>query len=151
MYGLRADDGHMTVNLYKDEAIIRNVSYSASGGHKVTLEVDPEGWEALKAAGVSTRCAMVLVEIDNNDAPVDQPRKPKSRAEMAGILCNDERFWEYILHPAAPRTSQSAVEAVRSYCGVTTRTKLNTDPAAAAKWEELANGFKAYIGQVGTP
>ena len=85
-------------------------------------------------------------------------KKPKSRAEMAGILCNDPRFTDFLSEFIAPDNEDLSVTnlewtaaRVREYCGVKSRAELNTDPAAAAKWEELMNGFNAYTGRSGAP
>ena len=53
------------MNLYNDEALIKAVTYSISGGHCIRLELDPEGWEALKGMdGSRVRLAMVLISND---------------------------------------------------------------------------------------
>ena len=58
----------MTANIYNDEAIIRSVTYHGKAGHKISLELDPKGWERLKGME-TTRCMMVLVRIQNDGQP----------------------------------------------------------------------------------
>jgi hypothetical protein len=157
----------MTEPLYKDEAIIRSVTYSTRGGHKVTFELDPEGWEAFKGRE-TTRCMMVLVEIDNEGqpaesaptAPAQKPRRRMSelsRAQQAGILCHDERFMAFLeevydvpINAGAGRYEEAAI-FVRAFCEIAGRKELNTDDEAWERFEGIRTEFDAYTGKIGRP
>ena len=69
----------MTGSIYNDEAIIRSVTYSTRGGHKVSFELDPEGWERLKGME-ATRGMMVLVPIQKDGQPA--PEAPGGLSPM---------------------------------------------------------------------
>ncbi len=137
----------MTANIYHDEAIIRSVTYSTRGGHKVSFELDPEGWERLKGME-TTRCMMVLVPIQNDGMPdpdvkpADKPRRAWGETPLvtqAGIRCNEAEFWDWL--GASDR--QAAIEGVRRICGVKSRKEFATDDVAAEKWRNLDRDYLA--------
>jgi len=152
----------MTDPLYKDEAIIRSVTYSTNGGHKVTFEMDPEGWERFKGRE-TTRCMMVLVEIDNEGQPQPPAEKPKRRmneltpTQQAGILCSEPRFQGWLIdHQGVfPLASGTAAEMaamwVRKKCGVQSRTDISSTQTAFTIWEGIRNEYDAYCGRTASP
>ncbi len=139
----------MTEPLYSDEAIIRSVTYHGKAGHKISLELDPEGWERLK--GMETqRCMMVLVPIQNDGQPdpdvttraAEKPRKrwdDLTPPQQAGIRCADVEFQQWL----SAFDAQEAAEAVRRICGVKSRAEFATDEAAAERWRNLDHDFLA--------
>ncbi len=161
----------MTEPLYSDEAIIRSVTYHGKAGHKISLELDPAGWERLK--GMETqRCMMVLVPIQNDgqpdpDAaqraptPAEKPRRRMaelSRAQQAGILCNEsqfqafiERVYDVVLRNKYNDPATLTAEFVRDFCRVTSRAELDTVSGAGALWDQLRAEFDASIGRIGRP
>lgn len=80
--------------------------------------------------------------------PADnQPKeKKRSRAQEAGILCNDARFQAY-LREAFPVTmaNNSTANAVREICGVNSRSLLDTSEIAATLWDDLRNSYLAWM------
>ena len=166
--------------LYSDEAIIRSVTYSTRGGHKVSFEMDPEGWEVFKGME-TTRCMMVLVPIQNDGQPdpdakpneyrenykaeliasTDKPRQrmsDMSRTKQAGILCNDPEFYRWLVADYRvspdPETSNADIVAqyVRELCGVISRASLDSQPEGAGKlWDQLRSEFDAARGAIGRP
>ena len=96
---------------------------------------------------------------DAADSPAAAP-KPKKHwdelkpSQQAGIVCNDHRFDDWLGGPApearwdgetiaAAPDFTSAADYVRWYCGVSSRSELDTDPAAAKRWRELFGMFQA--------
>lgn len=156
----------MTDAIYQDEAIIRSVSYSTRGGHKVSFEMDPEGWERLK--GMETqRCMMVLVPIQNDGTPdidaTPKPEKPKrrmselSRAQQAGILCNDPQFQQFIgtvYDVSWPITHDRQVIAagfVRNFCKVKSRAELDSTHWSGTTFDQLRSEYDAWAGRTARP
>ena len=165
--------------LYSDEAIIRSVTYHGKSGHKISLELDPEGWTRLKGME-TTRCMMVLMPIQNDgqpdpdakpypsDAEVkmlggSRPDKPRqrmadlSRAKQAGILCGEEWFQRFLIRQydmpivgGQPLTADAAV-FVRDFCKVTSRAHLDTFSEAGALWDRLRSDYDAWAGRIGKP
>ena len=150
----------MSENLYSGEVVIRSVTYSTNGGHKVTFEVEPEGWERFKGME-TTRCAMVLVPIMNDQTPDPKPRRRMAemgRAQQAGILCNDERFQKWICQGYfewPPSDAKAAAEntayVIRMRCHVKSRAEFDTDEVAGKDWDQLNNAWLAHIGRIAGP
>ena len=155
--------------IYKDEVIIRSVTYHGKAGHKISLELDPAGWERLKGME-TTRCMMVLVPIQNDgqpdpdakpypsDAEVkmlggsrhDKPRRPMSElgfVMQAGILCNDPKFQEFCGYDNEIDTASY----VRTHCGIGSRSELATNEAGQTRWDQLRTEFDATTGKIGRP
>ncbi len=155
----------MTANIYHDEAIIRSVTYSTRGGHKVSFELDPEGWERLKGME-TTRCMMVLVPIQNDGQPdpdvkpADKPRRRMadlSRAQQAGILCNHWQFQHFVNHVyevnfSGSDDTEKTAEFVRAFCEVDSRRRLDVEEGGAGlKWDQLRTEYDAWCGRIGWP
>ncbi len=143
--GVRA----VTEPLYSDEAIIRSVTYSTRGGHKVSFELDPEGWERLKGME-TTRCMMVLVPIQNDGQPdpdvkpADKPRKrwdDLTPTQQAGIRCSDVDFQAWL----GCSNAEAAAVKVRAHCRVETRASLVIAPGAAALWRQMDHDFMTRL------
>ena len=166
----------MTDSLYNDEAIIRSVTYHGKAGHKISLELDPEGWERLKGME-TTRCIMLLVPIQNDGQPdpdakpypitaeaaTRAPDKPRqrmadlSRAKQAGILCKSDEFIHFLMqrHSFGVRdpdvSPEGAADFVRGYCLVESRSMLDGKPASGERWDQLRSEFDAWRGAIGHP
>ena len=134
----------MTASIYNDEAIIRSVTYHGKSGHKVSFELDPEGWERLKGME-TTRCMMVLVPIQNDGQPdpdvkpTDKPRKQwadLTPTQQAGIRCADVDFQAWL----GCFNAEEAAVKVRSHCGVKSRSDIGLHPASK-RWREMDNDF----------
>ena len=156
----------MTDSIYNDEAIIRSVTYHGKAGHKISLELSPEGWERLKGME-TTRCMMVLVPIQNDGqpdpdvkppAPITaeaatrpaKPRRPMSElgfVMQAGILCNDPKFQEFCGYDNEIDTAVY----VRKHCGIGSRSELATNESGQTRWDQLRTEFDASIGKIGRP
>ena len=90
----------------------------------------------------------------------DKPRKRMadlSRAQQAGILCNEPRFQQfaervhYCVIPEAEEPAIIAAEFVRDFCEVTSRAELNSDKAAGLRWDNLRSEYDAWRGAIGRP
>ncbi len=171
----------MTDPLYSDEAIIRSVTYHGKAGHKISLELDPAGWERLKGME-TTRCMMVLVPIQNDgqpdpDAkprapiteeaatraptPADKPKRipigDMTRVAQAGMLCHDDRFIQFLSqqYEMAVNTkrpiAEDAAVFVREWCKVTSRKQLDTEPDRGKVWDMLRAEYDVWTGKIGAP
>lgn len=120
----------------------------------IKLRVTPETYEWFKAFNAgnknSQRFYMVAVPIDDNEepkpAPVFKERKPfheLSRAQQAGVRCNDAGFQQWLnvyfdLHwPPSTDNSTAAASFVRAHCQVVSRAEIDTDANAADVWDAL--------------
>ena len=112
-------------------------------------DISPE----LAAAPLGTNYAIALVEITPGETPAEQPEVEKTEGEkavqMAGILCGEEEFQNWLtFNPkfgGCPNGSIIPVaELVRTYCGVSSRAELATNPEARAKWIDLTRDYRAH-------
>jgi hypothetical protein len=91
---------------------------------------DRESWVALAALNVTSI------------KPQEKRRFEELKSAMqAGIRCGEPAFWTFIgenfTFRKVPTNEEDAADFVRKYCGVSSRSALNLDPKAAAKWQEL--------------
>jgi hypothetical protein len=97
-----------------------------------------ERWVALAALNVTSI------------KPQEKRRFEELKSAMqAGIRCSVPAFWRFIgenfTFRAAPVSEEDAADFVRKYCGVSSRSALNLDPKAAAKWQELDARYMLWL------
>lgn len=70
-----------------------------------------------------------------------------SRAQQAGIACNEQAFQRYLNeeHSYDCSTPEKAAEAVRAICGVESRADLDIREYPGKLWDELYRHFKAWL------
>lgn len=79
--------------------------------------------------------------------------------QQAGILCNDERFREYVnrktfywIKGRQPLCSpQAAAEYLRRFCHIRSRRDLATNIDARARFRILRTEFDAWSGRIASP
>ncbi len=64
-----------------------------------------------------------------------------SRAQQAGIRCNEQRFWEF----CKAQDVGGAAKYVRSCCGVVSRADLDTGSDAGAAWDSLESSYQTWL------
>lgn len=134
---------------------LRKIAYrqSAKDGLVITFAVHPNDMPAdLAAAPIGTRFAAVLVEIGDDEQPV-QKREINRTVQRAGILCADHGFQNFIrtnwpldwdkAKPFSSDTDRTA-EVLRGMCGIASRAELATNVSAAAKFAEIDNRFEGW-------
>jgi hypothetical protein len=99
-----------------------------------------ERWVALAALNVTSI------------KPQEKRRFEELKSAMqAGIRCNEPAFWRFlnelpdISSNELIRDEPGAAQLVRAYCGVASRSSLNLDPKAAAKWQELDARYMLWL------
>lgn len=71
-------------------------------------------------------------------------------AQQSGIRCAEPMFWAYLIEQhnelieRKPQSADECADAVRSLCGVTSRSEFNTNHAARVMWFQLDEGFQAW-------
>ncbi|QOG21359.1 hypothetical protein [Bradyrhizobium sp. SEMIA] len=106
-------------------------------------------------AAMGTRFACVLVEVNDDDAPVDHGGEERDKwrelgpAKQAGIRCKEPAFWAYLREERHYRDVQDeahAVDCVRHICGVVSRSDLGkpgrTDERQ--KWYRLDYDYQGW-------
>jgi hypothetical protein len=110
--------------------------------------------EILGRAPMGTRFACVLVEVSDDETPVEHKAMERDKwrelgpAKQAGIRCKDPVFWAWLTEDRGWHVNgeQMAAEAVRAICGVESRSDLNKPGQSAArlKWHDLDFAFQAW-------
>lgn len=149
---------------FQGEVMLLGWSESHNGGAKVTFQLaDPSDLEPFKAMTVAKgktagqRLACVLVEIGDDEQPVERhEEKPKggTLAKLAGMWCNDPRFWEWLTKCCDRPCSKTgdAAHWIRQWCSVNSRTELDSDEEAAARFHSrIREPFSAYLKTLGEP
>jgi len=107
------------------------------------------------AAPMGARFACVLVEIDDNEMPIDHKAEDRDKwralgaVKQAGIRCKDPVFWAYLSEEQVDGTvldEKGAAIVVRNICGVLTRSDLGKPGFADQRvvWFDLDQKFQAW-------
>lgn len=146
---------------FKDEVMLAGWSDSHNGSPKVAFFLrDSSALEAFRHLTVAKgktaghRFAMVLVEIGDDEQPVNQSdKKGGALTKLAAMFCTQERFWawaqkrdidvwkraEALAAASLPfGTGQPAIAAewIRLSCGVKSRRELDSNHAASKIFHE---------------
>lgn len=102
----------------------------------------------------------LLQEPEEDEQP--KPEGPRRRwhempaSQQAGILCADPQFHQWVAQALFPtaigfkphvKADVKCAEWVREQCGVISRSELDTDPEARAKWDALVSQFRQDTGR----
>jgi hypothetical protein len=101
---------------------------------------DAETWVAIARLNLNAATAQAEPPAIEHQPEADI-RKPKSLAQIAGIICNEPAFWRYIDVPNA----EEAAEYVRSRCGISTRSALDSNPDAAMVFRTLRADYQIWM------
>ena len=123
-----------------------------SGEWTLALKVHPADVPApLLTAAMGTRYMAVLVEINDDETPVDQPtdQKPDDKhrlSRQAAMCCSSELFWSWLAEEGGtrPKDQEEAARIVRNWCQVQSRSEFDTNPEAAAGWRNLHAEFEGW-------
>jgi hypothetical protein len=138
----------------------------------VTFTVQGTDMDArLTQAPMGTRYAMVLVEIGDDELPVQKENAAKPRqtsspnptggakqkmdwrdmppASQAFLRCRDATFQAYLreVEHYEVRGEESAAAAVRDYCGVESRKDLSILHPARVIWHQLDKAYSAWLAK----
>ncbi|MDO9402059.1 MAG: hypothetical protein Q7T46_11530 [Polaromonas sp.] len=138
-------------------------SESHTSGCKVTFWLSsPDDLEAFRALTVRKgntaghRFMAALVEIGDDEQPVQSDigktisEKPKGGqlARLAGIWCNELKFWRWIDAVGGPEidNDMQAAEWIRQVCLISSRVELDYNEAAAKCFQEnIRQPYMAYL------
>jgi hypothetical protein len=109
-------------------------------------------------AAMGARYQMVLVEINDDETPVDHRAKERDKwrelspTQQAGIRCSDAVFWAFLEeegfapHDIDVNDVEIAAQIVRSFCKVASRSQLNKPGFHAQRvlWHQLDQQFQAW-------
>ncbi len=143
---------------YHSEVRFVRSAHSSKTGTTITLAL-PDSDELSKVAGFDgKRYMLALVEIGDDELPVQQPQvaaeKPKggALAKLAGRWCQDPMFWAWLeTDPLnAARSPAGAAACVYALCEIGSRADLDHNQEAAEKFHRLIRGpFIKYMASRG--
>lgn len=82
-----------------------------------------------------------------NESVPGKPKAPKSRAQMAAIIGQDQSFWGF----AGTHGVHESAVFIREHCGVASRSDIKEGTEAAGKWDILRTEFDAHTGRIARP
>jgi hypothetical protein len=142
------------------ESQLKDYGESANAGCWVSFRLPtPEDLEIFRGQDRSGRNArqgkrytLMLVEIDDDETPVNQGRgmdqKPRKLSQIAGGICHDVKFREWVAKTyAVPCSNEGEAAAfLREMCGVESRAHLDTSETAAGIFRSLLADFDKSKG-----
>jgi hypothetical protein len=164
---------HARKNAISLEAKKDALSQRQSGDWRVSFTVQGIDMDTrLTQAPMGTRYAVVLVEIGDDEQPVQKKEAPSNvpsgsppstrpdgtkrmdwrdvqPAAQAGIRCADPVFITFLKEqqPNAWRAHQDAASLVRWICGVKSRSELGTNHLARVMWKTLDDQFQVWLAK----
>jgi hypothetical protein len=121
-----------------------------SGDWKITFTVQAADMDQrLTSAAMGTRFQAALVEIGDDEQPKEKGKldwRDVQPAAQAGIRCAEPRFRDYLAveHGINTKTAQEAAEAVRTICGVNSRSEFSTNQRKRVLWHQLDSGYRGW-------
>jgi hypothetical protein len=118
-------------------------------GYVLTLSMHPDDIpETLLRDFVGARYQVVMVRLDNNEAPIDrQDEFAADRAiRISGMLCRDPNFWEYLFskNEISTKDYENATQWLRFFLELESRSQLKTNVAAQNKLDTLYKDFTLW-------
>ena len=141
----RARTAAMQMEIKKD-----GLAQRQDGRWKLKVIIHPNDMPAaLSLAAMGTRYMCAMVELDDDEQPIERPtpEKPHSLAQRAGILCNEPAFWRFLNESHEDdrvKDNESAATCLRNICLVDSRKNLIEDTPAGDKFRDLAAEFDAW-------
>lgn len=117
-------------------------------GLMLKLAIHPsDAPQDLVVAPVGTRYMIAAVMLNDQDEPVKGVKKREADTviSMAGALCRNPRFQDWLVDTglAISNNEKGAVDAVREFCGITSRSEFSTNENARNKFMVLREQFEA--------
>lgn len=121
-------------------------------GYVLNLAVHPDELPAdLMRDFVGSRYVVVMVRIGDDEQPLDRDAAfpGDSAVKMAGMICRDKYFWEFVFNLAAVEIdSEDECRAwLCDYLNIEARRELKTSPEARDLFNKMLRGFNAWRKQ----
>ena len=117
-------------------------------GYVLTLNIHPEDLdERILRDFVGSRYQVVMVRLNEQEMPMNRQVDLKpDPVKLAGILCRDQTFHEYLVEIGAifEASEQDATDWIRDYLKVKSRSEIRDDPAASQKLLQLNEEYKLW-------
>ena len=148
---IKAAENAITLEVKKDALAQRQ-----SGDWSLRLTIAAVHFDQrIATAAMGTRYQCVLVEIDDDEQPVDHVLKEREQwnelgvVKQAALRCKDPVFWSYLREMTSYQDvndEQGAAAVVRDICGVASRSHLGKPGYSDSRrtWHNLDNEFQAW-------
>lgn len=128
-------------------------------GYVLTLLIDPtDKWQEVAMSPLGTVYGVAMVEVNaETNQPVENinGEKPRERfgemprSKQAGILCADRSFQWWITPDGTIPTEETAAEALRQECKVSSRRHLDTGSVGSEiLFDKMVARYRADMGQM---
>ena len=136
------------------EFMLAGWSQNHTSGNKVTFWCSDEDFEYFKdktakhGKTAGQRFMAALVEIGDDEQPVDRdkPRRPLLMSSV--MLCKDANFQQFAVLRAPVGTTgdaeETAAACIRSFCNVETRSKLDDSEESRQSFSRLMQIFREW-------
>lgn len=136
---------------FQGEVMLLNWAESSTRGRTVTFQLSEEGeshpfkdFTIRQGKRAGQRFMCVMVQVDDNEQPVQQKR---TGAQRAAVLCKDPEFWMWAtsrqFEPV--NTEDTARMYILQQLGIQSRSEIDSNPEVAERFERnIAVPFEAY-------
>jgi len=140
--------------IYQGEAQLLSWSDTSTAGPKIVLALpDDEALECFKhltmGRKAGQRMMIAAVHIGDDEQPVD----PRPLMKSAGMVCKSAEFQRFVAHQedeefeSADEREEQAAKYVRNWCGVSSRTELDSDREVAERFKDLMWKYRQFLGK----
>ena len=137
------------------EFMLAGWSQNHTSGNKVTFWCSDEDFEYFKdktakhGKTAGQRFMAALVEIGDDEQPVDRDKPRKPLMMSAVMLCKNENFQEFAVLRAPVGTTgdaeQTAAECIKGFCGVSSRRMLDDSQDSRESFARLMSIYKEWL------
>lgn len=125
------------------------LDFSSRAGYGPWLKVRVENPDLLVGMKPGQRFHLMLIAIGDDDMPATndpEKRKPYKASQIAGMMCNEPSFRQFITatYGEACPTAEDAAVWLRESCGVESRSYLDSNPAAAEIFQNIIREFDEW-------
>lgn len=128
---------------FQGELMLLNWAESSTRGRTVTFQLSEDGdshpfkdFTIRQGKRAGQRFMAVLVQIDDNEQPVEQRR---TGAQRAAVLCKDPEFWNWAtarqFEPV--NDEQSARQFLLSHLDIQSRSEIDSNPSVSERFERV--------------
>mgnify|MGYP001610309744 CR=1 FL=1 len=127
---------------YLEVQEVQVIDFSLRARYGPWLKVRVEDDGLLEGLKPGQRFHMILIAIGDDDMPATanpQDRKPYKLSQLAGMMCSQADFWQWITeaYDTPCSNKDEAADWLRSVCNVESRSLFDTDDVAGETFRKL--------------
>ena len=116
-------------------------------GYMLSIAVHPDDIpDDLVKDFVGSRYMVVMVRLDDEDKPMERVKTHHPAVAMAGMLCREPDFWDYIALACEEniRTEADCKEWFKFHFEIESRAELKTNKEACEAFIKFKEGYDAW-------